>query len=601
MKRLPNWIISILISIFIIAVVLRLLKLYDFVVWGSDFGEHYYLLNQLINTGQIKLSYSGWGLAYPYFPGMHIFSSSFVMLSNSSNFTALVYVTPITAGLSVFLIFCIAHRVFRDPRIGLVAAGFIAVVMPHVFYTSHPVPGSFGSLLLLGCIFLLLKSYENPKFLILLGLTTCALVITHHMSTYFLIIILILIILVRELLQHPKDEHRTWIDFGYLIFIITITLIYWLVYAVPFRDRILANGIPLPIWTILPLAYFALAILYLIIHIRRRFSWHLKIHVTTVKGLLLRMTIFLIFGSFFLVVMLFTRVPGTDMKLDSQASIEFIPIIVFLSFMAVSPILGRYYKDGLSILAWLGAISLSVLISTITQSQELLTYRHIPYAFESLSILIGFGIVKIYDLLVHKTDSTILFSEDNKELVEFPLRKKLTNSKTIDFVPLRLRITAAVLIIILLFICATLAYPPLGALSGFEEGTTENELALCFWADEHLEDDATVASDHRMSSMVFGFAQLNSSWEYAPNTLHGESLDDFQDEVTKVSVPAGHKRLDYILLSDAIKSGVTLKQWDTAEPMSEDAIQKFKTDPFIKIFDNGEAQLYRIGDVANVS
>ena len=207
MKRLPNWIIPILISIFIIAVVLRLLKLYDFVIWGSDFGEHYYLLNQLINTGQIKLSYSGWGFSYPYFPGMHIFSSSFAMLSNSSSFSALVYITPITAGLSVFLIFCIAHRVFRDPRIGLIAAGFIAVVMPHVFYTSHPVPGSFGSLLLIGCIFLLLKSYENQKFLILLGLTTYALVITHHMSTYCLIIILIIIILVRELLQHPKDEH----------------------------------------------------------------------------------------------------------------------------------------------------------------------------------------------------------------------------------------------------------------------------------------------------------------------------------------------------------------------------------------------------------
>jgi hypothetical protein len=622
MKKIPNYITFALISVIITAIILRLIKLYEFSIWGSDSGEHYFLLNQLITTGGIELQYNGWGLAYPYFQGMHLLSSGFSEISGISSFHSLIFVIPIIAGLSVLLIFCIAHRVFRNPRVALVAAGFVAVVLPIVYTSSHPMPGSLGSFLLLACIFLLQKSYDNSNFLMILSITSVALVITHHMSTYFLIISLISIIIVRELLQHPKDEKRTKIDFGFLIFLTTITLLYWTQYAIPFRDNILSNGFPLPVWTIIPIAYLSLGIFYIFIQFRRKNSWRYKPKFYSVKNLLIRVIFMIISGILIMVITSFTGVPGTNMNFHIIGVLYFVPIIVYFSFMAAAPIICSYYKDGLFILAWLIAICVSVIFSSITNSQELLVYRHIPYAFEAIAILTGAGMVKIFDLMANKKDSKFIISENNialvPELVEninleqnqLKNRTKRSRTKKEDiqynsdysiqrYMPLRYRIAASGFVITILAICGIFSYPPLEVVSGFEEGTTELELEAVIWAQDSLEEDSTVASDHRMSSIMFGFGETNSSWEYAPQTLHSKSISELRNEAIKATVPAGKKRLDYVLITDAISNGVALKQWEPAEPMAKEALDKFETKYFTKIFDNGEAKLYRIGDIEN--
>ena len=277
MRRFQKWTFFALLSIFIIAIILRLIKLYEFTIWGSDSGEHYFLLNQLNVQGNIQLDYNGWGLAYPYFPGMHLLSSGFTQLSGGSAFEGLIFIIPITAALSVLLIFCITHRIFRDARAGLVAAGVLAVVLPYVYTTSHPIPGSLGSVLLLTCIFLLLKTYDNTKFFIPLVLSTLVLIFTHHLSTYFLIISLIFMILSRELRHYSKARIRTQFDMGYLTFLINITLFYWLFYASSFRDAILSRGIPFPIWLLIPIANLMLVILNLAIYILRKFKCQFKL------------------------------------------------------------------------------------------------------------------------------------------------------------------------------------------------------------------------------------------------------------------------------------------------------------------------------------
>jgi hypothetical protein len=610
MRRVQYWVIFTLLSIVIIAIILRLIKLYEFSVWGSDSGEHYYLLNQIIDSGQIQLDYNGWGLAYPYFPGMHLVSSGFAELSSTSTYQALIYTIPIIASLSVLLIFCIAFRTFRDHRIALFSAGFLAVILPHVYTTSHPMPGSLGSFLLLACIFLLFKSYDNLKFIFLLVLTTIALIITHHLSTYFLIIALISIILFRELLQYPKDRLRTQLDFGYLSFLIIASLIYWMAYAIPFRDKILLRGIPLPIWLFILLAIIGLGILNLVIYMRRKFKWQYIPKFYNVKNLELRILLLIIGSILILFISTITGVPGTDMKTDSQIIIIFLPIIILFSFLAISPAVSIYYKDGISVFAWLIAICFSIIFSFITNSQELLIYRHIPYAFESMSILAGLGLVKLFDIIINKRDTEFIITEPNRELInpkiikDQPINDRLKKkSKNYlihppDVSPKNLsrwpQLAVGGCVIILLVICGIYSYPPLEVVSGFEEGTTNEELEACLWAKEHVEDGSTLASDHRMSSMMFGFAKINSSWEYAPKTIHGESFVEMQDEVDGVNIPAGEKRIDYVLITDAIINGVTLVQWEPAEPMSEHAIQKFQTKPFIKLYDNGDAQLYNI-------
>ncbi len=597
MRRLHNWVFFALLSIILIAIILRLIKLYEFALWGSDSGEHYFLLNRLTELGEIQFNYNGWGLAYPFFPGMYLLSSGFALSSGCSSYYAFIYVTPISAALSVLLIFCIAHRVFRDLRVGLLAAGYLAVILPHVFTTSHPMPGSLGSFLMLACVFLIFKSYDNSKFLLPLVLTALALIITHHMSTYFLIILLVFIILFRELLQYPQDRLRTKYDFGILTFLVNATLIYWVFYAESFRESILSRGLPIPLWSLIPAANMFLIVLYMVIYTRRRFNWKFEVKFFNVKSLLLRIIILIIASIIIMSISGFVNVPGTNLQTSPMAVLLFLPIIILLSFMAATPAIFVHYKDGISIFAWLLAICVSFIFSVITNSQELLSYRHIPYAFEPLSILAGLGVVKIFDLLLLKKDTQLILTEQNSELL-IPKAKMRTkqnvNSRIKNKVPLRFRFTITGFIIILLILCGIFSYPPLNVVSGFEEGTTDEEFDSVYWARDQLADGATIASDHRMSSMMFGFAGVNGSWDSAYETFHSKSFSEMEAEALQISVPAGNKRLDYILITDAIENGVALKQWEPAESMNDEAVKKFDNSPFIKLYDNGEARIYYI-------
>lgn len=614
MKRVKPWVIFTLISIIIIAIIIRLIKLYEFAIWGSDSGEHYFLINQLVDIGYIDLDYNGWGLAYPYFPGMQLLTSGFTELSGVSTYHSLIFITPITAALSIILIFCISYRVFRDRRIGLVAAGFLAVVLPHVFSSSHPMPGSLGGFLLLTCILLLLKSYDNKKFIIPLGITTSVLVLTHHMSTYFLIITMVAIIIFRELFQKNSEiketwVDRTWLDLSYMTYLVSISLVYWLFHAQPFYERILSKGIPLPTWMIFIFAYLAIFFIWFIIFLRRKWSWRFSPRKISVKFLIIRILLFNILGTIILFIAVVIGVPGTNMQTDIISIPLFLPIVFLMSFMSTAPAFLIHYRDGLVIFGWMFAILLSLIFAFITNSQELLLYRHLPYIFEPITILAGLGIVKLYDAWINRADSTVVLLKPNSEISinysndkstlkkpsKMHSKKSLLNTISQPTRPnsnLISNLTAASLITILIIICGIYSYPPIKVVSGFEEGTTQEELETCFWIRENLPDGSTIASDHRMSSMVFGFSGINASWEYAPKTLHGESYDEIKDEVESVNVPSGKKRIDYILITDAIKDGVALEQWENADAMSNKAIDKFDSKPFIKLFDNGQAQIY---------
>jgi hypothetical protein len=154
---------------------------------------------------------------------------------------------------------------------------------------------------------------------------------------------------------------------------------------------------------------------------------------------------------------------------------------------------------------------------------------------------------------------------------------------------------AAILTTLILIVASSIfAYPPEGLLSGFEEGTNDSELESCIWIRESIEDDGMVASDHRMSSMIFGFGYTNATWETAPNTIRGETLEDYADELNSTKTPSGEKDIDYVLISSEIENNVALTQWEPAEPMTTKAIEKFEKYPYYKIYDNGNVEIYMV-------
>jgi hypothetical protein len=111
------------------------------------------------------------------------------------------------------------------------------------------------------------------------------------------------------------------------------------------------------------------------------------------------------------------------------------------------------------------------------------------------------------------------------------------------------------------------------------------------WLRETASGKDLVATDHRMSSMVFGVAHFNATWDDAYDTLHG-NLTEARAEMAGLDTPSGHHSVSMVLLDPAIENGVALKQWETARPMSDAAKAKFSSPVFIKVYEASQVKDY---------
>lgn len=557
---MKKWSLFALLSVFLLGLTMRILPLFHYALWGSDTGEYYYFTKCLVENNYISFDYSGWGFGYPYFQGMFVLTGSAGLLGFNL-LELLLILTPVISSLSVILIFFMTKDVFRDDRIGIISALLLAVAIPHVFTTSHPMPGSLGDFLLLFCVLLFLKAYENKKVLLLLFPSAVALIVTHHLSSYFLFISVLFFVFIRELLQKKSDKKKLMMEIPFLGFLFAGMMIQWLGVGEPFGRIIYAAFKIQPLILVLLscLAFFALPV---IVFLRRKISWEYKPKCPAWKGMVVKYCFALTVAFSLLVFAVFAKVPGTAITVDSISIVLFAPTIIFFSFCAVGTGFLEKYRHGGFIFCWLVAIALSMLVGTATNNTVLIPYRHLQYIVVPLLMFAGLGIVQFYDA---------------------GKRNKLKNAFFVC--------SFTLLILLAPFSC----YPPTNVLGGFEEGTDYRDMEAVFWVKENL-PDATIASDHRLSSMLFGFADTSPTWEYAPTVFHSSSFNnESKDELLNCHTPSGEKRIDYVFLDKTMKEkGVALSQYENAEPMSKESIEKFNQAPFVKIYDNGYVQIYRI-------
>jgi len=558
-NTMKKWALFALLAIFLLGLTMRVLPLTSYAVWGSDTGEYYYLTNSLVENSYISFDYSGWGFGYPYFPGMFALTGSAGLLGFNL-LELLLILTPIVSSLSTILVFFITKNVFKDDRIGIMSALLFAVAAPHVFTTSHPMPGSLGDFLLLLCVFLFLKMYDNKNFILLLVPSAIALIITHHLSSYFLFISILFFVFIRELLQKSSDKKKLKMEIPLLGFLFAAIMIQWLWVAKPF-ENILYDAFKIKPLFLVFLSCLAFSALPVIVFLRRKISWVYKPKYPTWKGMVVRYCLALIVAFSLVWLAVFANVPGTTITVDSSSIILFAPTIIFFSFCAVGIGFLEKYRHGGFIFCWLGAIAFSMLVGIATENTVLIPYRHLQYIVAPLLMFAGLGIVKFYDTCEKNKLKNVFFA-----------------------------FSFTILLLLAPFSC----YPPTNILGGFEEGTDYRDMEAVFWVKENL-PDATIASDHRLSSMLFGFADTSPSWEYAPKVFHSNSFNESKEQLLTCKTPSGEKRINYVFLDKTMKEkGVALTQYENAEPMGKESIEKFNHEPFVKIYDNGYAQVYRI-------
>jgi hypothetical protein len=543
-------------AILIGSVAIRLSPLWSFLYWGSDTGEYFAILRDLVGTGHVSSAYYGWGITYPYFPGMFFVQGGLVELSGLDSPTALNLLVPTLGAFAVVPMFLIAQRITGDDRIALFAAAFLMGAIPQAYTTAHAAPASLGDLLVLTGLLLFLRLRVDRAALVPLLLVTGALVATHHLSLYFFLLMVLGAVVIRGLASPWRWTAGTKREVAYSAILLVGTFTYWLGYATTFRESILSDVDIRPWWALLALFPIGIGLVAALIFFRTRLRWRYR---PTYPSLRRRGTAYAAAAGTILllgVVAVVAGVPGTSFRVPAEGLLYFVPLVLLMSFAAPGRPFLDFERDGVAVNAWLVALLLSAIVGITVAPRVLIPYRHMEYLVVPFAIFAGVGLFRTLDLTA--------------------IRKG------------RRMATLAVLGL-LLVANGFSAIPPPSTLAGWREGTTPAAIDPAYWARDQAR--GLVVSDHHGSTTVFGFGGLNATWD---RTRTPFSMTDPYAGLSGIDSPSGRKDGSYIWIDRDMEAGVRLTPWETAIPMDPKVVQKFDAAPFIKVFDNGYARLYWI-------
>jgi hypothetical protein len=563
-----RWVIWTLAAILVFSIVIRLMPLFWYAFWGSDTGEHFLVTDTIADGGFLFGDYEGWGMAYPFFAGAYILAATGSAVCGTGILGSLVLILPIVAALGVLPLFLLGRHVYGENGAPLLAAGIMATSMPHVMITSHAVPGTVGDFLVIVSILLWLRSHRDSRFLIPLFMASAALVPTHHLSAFFLILPIIFYTFVREFVRKKSDRTALTKDMIVITSLLVMNLSYWLWGAGPFGDKVMSKAFDLDPLIVIGIFALILALGAPAIIMYRRSS--LKFTYTPpYPQMVPRLGIWLITMAIgFLVIFIvgFVEVPGTNIEVESWSVVYLIPVVIIISLAIIGVGCAEFSRRGFFVFMWLLGVAIMLGFSVLTANTVFLTYRVLQYFIIPAALAAGWGVSYFWNF------GPVEWGKVSRLIVAGGLAA-------------------------LIIVSGLTAYPPKALLGGFEEGIMEEEAGAVSWVRESIPSTDTFATDHRMSSMLFGFAGVYATWDSSGGILHG-NLAEARDEIQSVGAPYEERPVDYVLIDDIMKEGVALEQWETAKPMSEESIRKFGEPPFMKIYESNGLEIFSVEPVS---
>jgi len=561
----------ILYSVISLTALIRIFHNYNWRLWGSDSGEYLYLTRYLMENGNmLNENYIGWGRAYPDFQGMQILTGTISLLTNIEYHYTLMWFIPFVSALSIPMLFIVGKRIVGFIP-ALFGAAFYGVTFGVVYANSHPMPGGLAETLGLVFLYSWIKCLESKKFYELniwkgcnhpweriLIFSFLGLLITHHFTLLLMCAAIVGIICVEIAAGNKEKIKQSMVA---LSIISLVTSAYWLIYAKSFSKMLEQSAFDfLPdsisvrlIMVVMPL--IGLVSLWLLRNYLDLPSFSENItHKTLTKRILIAFSI-----SFVVILLtLWKGVPGTQIPVGMESVPYLIVNLAWIS-MAASPSFVTTKKYGWVIWGWLIPILSLAAIGAITGSHLLIAYRHAPYLLAPVALIAGIGFQYFIEGFEHTKRKSIAFGFS------------------------------------LLFLgCALGAYPPPSVMGGFQEGTSQEEFDAVLWIN-FVENDSLVVSDHRLSSLTFGLTKTNASWENGAEVITGNSEQAIEAGKSLSTPQAGVKQVNYIVLSEEMKKGVALLQWDPAEELTGEAKTKFTdNNQFPVWFDNGDTTIMRM-------
>ncbi|HXW67471.1 MAG TPA: hypothetical protein VEL82_06325 [Thermoplasmata archaeon] len=568
----------------LILVFLALEPFLSYALFGSDTGEYYGLTAALVASGHVPTgaAYGGWGTAYPDFPGIFVLSGAGSGALGLSPFTALTTIVPVVAVLSVLPLFLLFRRLYPHDGVALLAAAVASLAMPRLFSIAHPAPLALGDFLAVAAMWIFLETRRDVRWYLPLALVSGALIVTHHLSTYFFAVGalggLVLLELWRPALWSRRFPTR---EFVYLGALATATFAFWCFGTVEFVAKVIDPIFPHPpavavVFALLEAgALSALVLLGLLLRWRRaRFrptrAWVRRPSDPSV----LRDALLIAVGVFGgIAALLVVPIPGTTQTTSAAAILWFSPLLALVVFTTGTRRATRTARLGPLGLTWLGTIALSA-IATLgagvvfgTAGSSLAAAippsRHAEYLFLPLGLLIAVGAARLLARLGDRAGR-------------------------------RAFVAGAIGLVAILGANAAIVYPPQSDLGGFEEGLTHADAGIWSWIGIAEPPTSVVASDHRLSSMIFGFDGNPATWDSTPALFTGSNWSNARAELLSSGAPYVHHPIDLVAVDSVMYGGVALDPSSAALPLSAAAIAWLGGMPFVPLYESGANDVYLV-------
>ena len=489
----------------------------SYAVFGSDSGEYYRLTVDLVTTGTLPhgAAYAGWGAAYPDFPGIFLLAGGGAGALGIDPFSALAILVPVIAVLSVFPLFLLFRRLYPHDTVALLAAAIGSLVMPRLFSIAHPAPLALGDFLCVGALWMLVESRRDARWYVPLSLTGGALIVTHHLSSYFFVVSALGGIFLLEMWKPGLWSRRfPSRELAFVAAFVTGTFAFWFYGTTTFTSKVLdfALGnrpyIGFALFEGLGLAAVVLAALLIRWRRGRPRSTRAWVRLPTDRSLVRDTAVLCvaIFGA--ICVVLFVPVPERPSPRPPPRSCGSPPSWPSGSSVPASRRILSPSRIGPFALTWVGALGFSAALMIALSlaapafpgapalggvSSTLSPYRHVEYLFLPIALLAAVGLARLV-------------------------------TRVRDRAGRRAFVAACVGVVVLLAANAAIVYPPQNDFGGFEEGLTHGDAALWMWVGIAAPPAWTVATDHRLSSMIFGVDGNPTTWFTTTALFTGQQL-----------------------------------------------------------------------------
>jgi hypothetical protein len=546
--------------------------LLSYALFGSDTGEYYRLTELLLAHGQLPVGgaltggYAGWGYAYPDFPGLFVLTGSFAEATGTSVFATLTVAVPAITALSVLPLFLLFRRIYPHDTIALLGAGFATVAMPRLFSIAHPAPLAIGDLLAVAALWMFVEGRRDVRWYGPLALLSAALIVTHHLSSYFFLLSALGGLLLLELWRPSAWSRRFPARELALLAAFTVGLVlFWFGYATDFRGVLAQGSVPAALVADpAPLVAGALAAFLLLaagIRWRRaRGGRPVRVRVPSDRSLLRDGALIAGAMAVGLGALLVVPLPATSQTISAGALAWFSPFVLTAGFAAGSRRWIGFARLGPFALTWLTALGASALFAIATSNPVLLPSRHAEYLVIPLGLLVA------------------------AVLGYLALRAEQAWGR-----PGLVACGAGALV--LLAANAAIAYPPAADFGGFQEGLTVPDAAMWMWVGVALPNGTVAASDHRLSSMLFGVDGDAATWQTTGALFRGTNWPAAASELISSAAPHCPYRYPVqIVVVDAVMlGGVAL---DPAAPAAPLNTSWFGDAPFVPIYEEGAQVVY---------